>query len=176
MKGLNLIRGLLVLLLLWTMLLLADAAGVASAERGGAGRSQRRGGGGGGGGSGDKKRRFHRIQHGQCSYTFILPELDGCQGGGSPSQTDQYGGSRGGASVVQRDSPPADGEWSAQRLQHLQSTMENNTQWLQKVRNELPPCVRVCGRVCLSTDMTYRCVMVHVDGCSVLNGPGETRQ
>lgn len=134
MKGLNLIRGLLVLLLLWTMLLLADAAGVASAERGGAGRSQRRGGGGGGG-SGDKKRRFHRIQHGQCSYTFILPELDGCQGGGSPSQTDQYGGSRGGANVVQRDSPPADGEWSAQRLQHLQSTMENNTQWLQKVRN-----------------------------------------
>lgn len=133
MKGFNLIRGLLVLLLLWAMLLLADAAGVASAERGGAGRSQRRGGGGGG--SGDKKRRFHRIQHGQCSYTFILPELDGCQGGGSPSQTDQYGGSRGGASVVQRDSPPADGEWSAQRLQHLQSTMENNTQWLQKVRN-----------------------------------------
>uniref|UniRef100_A0A671UG28 Angiopoietin 4 n=1 Tax=Sparus aurata TaxID=8175 RepID=A0A671UG28_SPAAU len=111
MKGLNLIRGLLVLL------------------------SQRRGGGGGGGGSGDKKRRFHRIQHGQCSYTFILPELDGCQGGGSPSQTDQYGGSRGGASVVQRDSPPADGEWSAQRLQHLQSTMENNTQWLQKLEN-----------------------------------------
>lgn len=134
MKGLNLIRGLLVLLLLWTMLLLADAAGVASTERGGAGRSQRRGGGGGSG-SGDKKRRFHRIQHGQCSYTFILPELDGCQGGGSPSQTDQYGGFRGGASVVQRDSPPADGEWSAQRLQHLQSTMENNTQWLQKVRN-----------------------------------------
>lgn len=134
MKGLNLIRGLLVLLLLWTMLLIVDAAGVGSAERGGAGRSQRRGGGGGGS-SGDKKRRFHRIQHGQCSYTFILPELDGCQGGGSASQTDQYGGSRGGASVVQRDSPPADGDWSAQRLQHLESTMENNTQWLQKVRN-----------------------------------------
>lgn len=140
MKGLNLSWGLLVLLLLWTLSAVTDAAGVASAERGGAGRSQRRGGGGGGGGVGglEKRKRFHRIQHGQCSYTFILPELDGCQGGGSPSQTEQYGGSRGGASVVQRDSPPVEGEWSAQKLQHLESTMENNTQWLQKVRDNPP--------------------------------------
>ncbi|XP_044039708.1 angiopoietin-1 isoform X2 [Siniperca chuatsi] len=136
MKGLNLSQGLLVLLLLWTLSVVTDAAGVASAERGRAGRSQRRGGGGGGGGVGgggaEKRRRFHRIQHGQCSYTFILPELDGCQGGGSPSQ---YGGSRDGASVIQRDSPPIGGEWSAQKLQHLESTMENNTQWLQKLEN-----------------------------------------
>ncbi|KAE8298797.1 Angiopoietin-1 [Larimichthys crocea] len=129
MKGLNLSRGILVLLLLWTLSVVAGAAGAVSTERGGAGRSQRRGGGGGGGGSGaDKRRRFHRIQHGQCSYTFILPELDGCQSGGS----EQYGGSRSGASIVQRDSPPVDGEWSAQKLQHLESTMENNTQWLRK--------------------------------------------
>ena len=133
MKGSSLSRQLLVLLLIWTLSAVADAAGVGSAERGGAGR--RRGGGGGGGGS-EKRRKFHRIQHGQCSYTFILPELDGCQGGGSSSQTEHYGVSRGGASVVQRDSPPVDGEWSAQKLQHLESTMENNTQWLQKVRDE----------------------------------------
>ncbi|XP_045885473.1 angiopoietin-1 isoform X3 [Micropterus dolomieu] len=129
MKDLNLSQGLLVLLLLWTLLVVADAAGVASAERGGAARSQRRGGGGGNGGSGggsaEKKRRFHRIQHGQCSYTFILPELDACQAGGP----------RGGSSVVQRDSPPVDSGWSAQKLQHLESTMENNTQWLQKLEN-----------------------------------------
>ncbi|TMS18887.1 Angiopoietin-1 [Larimichthys crocea] len=132
MKGLNLSRGILVLLLLWTLSVVAGAAGAVSTERGGAGRSQRRGGGGGGGGSGaDKRRRSHRIQHGQCSYTFILPELDGCQSGGS----EQYGGSRGGASIVQRDSPPVDGEWSAQKLQHLESTMENNTQWLRKLEN-----------------------------------------
>lgn len=141
MKGLNLSRGILVLLLLWTLSVVAGAAGAVSTERGGAGRSQRRGGGGGGGGSGaDKRRRFHRIQHGQCSYTFILPELDGCQSGGS----EQYGGSRGGASIVQRDSPPVDGEWSAQKLQHLESTMENNTQWLRKVRDKARFCFSFC--------------------------------
>lgn len=142
MKGFNLSRGLLVLLLLWTLSTGSDGAGVKSAER--RGRSQRRGGGGGGGGGGEgaeKRRRFHRIQHGQCSYTFILPELDGCQSGGSPSQTEQFGVSRRGASVVQRDSPPIDGEWSARKLQHLESTMENNTQWLQKVRDNLPSSV-----------------------------------
>lgn len=133
MQGLNLSRGLLYLLLLWSLSVVADSAGVTSTERGGAGRSQRRGGGGGGGGGAEKKKRYHRIQHGQCSYTFILPELDGCQAGGSPSQ---YGGAHSRASVVQRDSPPIDGEWSAQKLQHLESTMENNTQWLQKVRDE----------------------------------------
>lgn len=113
-------------LLLCTLSAVADAA--ANTERGGGGRNQRRGGEGGA----EKRRRFHRIQHGQCSYTFILPELDGgCQGAASPSE--HRSGSRGGASVVQRDSPPLDGEWSAQKLQQLENTMENNTQWLQKV-------------------------------------------
>lgn len=135
MTGLNL--RLLVLVLLWILSVNADAAGAVSTERGGAGRSQRKGGGGGGGGGSEKRRKFHRIQHGQCSYTFILPELDACQRGGPLSQTEQNGGSRSGASFVQRDSPPTDAEWSAQKLQHLESTMENNTQWLQKVRNNL---------------------------------------
>uniref|UniRef100_A0A8D3DV53 Fibrinogen C-terminal domain-containing protein n=1 Tax=Scophthalmus maximus TaxID=52904 RepID=A0A8D3DV53_SCOMX len=97
--------------------------------------SQRRGGGGGG----EKKKRYHRIQHGQCSYTFILPELDGCQAGGwAPPEAEQYGGSRGRASVVQRDSPPPTvGEWSSQKLQRLENAMENNTQWLRKLENFL---------------------------------------
>uniref|UniRef100_A0A7N5ZRL3 Fibrinogen C-terminal domain-containing protein n=1 Tax=Anabas testudineus TaxID=64144 RepID=A0A7N5ZRL3_ANATE len=110
------------------------------AERGGAGRSQRKGGGGGGGS--EKRRKFHRIQHGQCSYTFILPELDACQRGGPLSQTEQYGGSRSGTSIVQRDSPPTDAEWSAQKLQQLENTMENNTQWLQKLENFIQKSVR----------------------------------
>ncbi|KAK1901108.1 Angiopoietin-1, partial [Dissostichus eleginoides] len=131
MKGVNLCWGSLVLL--WTLSVVSDAAGVSSAERGGAGR--RRSGGAGGGGA-EKRRKFHRIQHGQCSYTFILPELDGCLGGASPPQTEQYGVSRGGPSVVQRDSPPIDRDWSAQKLQHLESTMANNTQWLQKERSK----------------------------------------
>ncbi|XP_053286538.1 angiopoietin-4 [Pleuronectes platessa] len=137
MPGLHLSRGLLVLLLLWILSVAADAAGVASAERGGGGRSQRRGGGGGA----EKKKRFHRIQHGQCSYTFILPELEGCQAAGWASQAEQYGDSRR-SSVVQRDSPPTDGEWSAQKLQHLESTMENNTLWLQKLENFVQSSVR----------------------------------
>ncbi|XP_040890790.1 angiopoietin-4 [Toxotes jaculatrix] len=141
MQDVNLSRGLLVLLLLWTLSVVAESAGVTSAERGGAGRSQRRGGGGGGGAA-EKRKRYHRIQHGQCSYTFILPELDGCQAGGPPPQTEQYGGSRSRASVVQRDSPPIDGEWSAQKLQHLESTMENNTQWLHKLENFIQKSMR----------------------------------
>lgn len=62
------------------------------------------------------------MQNGQCSYTFILPEMESCQ--------EQMSGTNG----VQRDSPPADSEWSVQKLQHLETAMENNTQWLQKVR------------------------------------------
>lgn len=110
----------LVLLLLCTLRVLADAATAVGPQ--GGGRSQRRGG--------EKRRKLPRVQHGECSYTFIVPELDGCQAGGLPTQPEMYGGSR---SVVQRDSPPIDGEWSARKLQHLESKMDNNTQWLQKV-------------------------------------------
>lgn len=132
MKGLNLTWVFLVLLLLWTWSAVTDAAGVGGTERAGTGRGQRKGGSGGGGGGAEKRRRFHRIQHGQCSYTFILPEGDGCQGGGPPAQSEQYGGYRG----VQRDSPPVDGDWSTDKLQHLENIMENNTLWLQKVRDK----------------------------------------
>lgn len=111
------------LVLLCTLWLLADAAAVGP-ERGG--RSQRR----------EKRRKLHRVHHGECSYTFILPELEGCRAGGPPSQPELDGGSRSG---VQRDSPPIDGEWSARKLQHLESKMENNTQWLQKVRASPSP-------------------------------------
>ncbi|KAM4612789.1 angiopoietin-1 [Polymixia lowei] len=140
MTGLPLGWGLRTILLLGTLTILTAAAGVTSGERGGAGRSQRRGGGGGGGA--EKRRKFHRIQHGQCSYTFILPELDGCQGGGPLSQPEQYGGPRAGSSVVQRDAPPIDRDWSAQKLQHLETAMVNNTQWLQKLENFIQKSIR----------------------------------
>lgn len=112
----------LLLLLLCTLCILAYGA-AAGAERGG--RSQRRGGGGGA----ERRLKLHRIQHGGCSYTFMLPELRGCQAG-FPPQPEPYGGS----TLVQRDSPSIDWEWSARKLQHLERKMENNTQWLQKVR------------------------------------------
>ncbi|XP_015220482.1 angiopoietin-1 [Lepisosteus oculatus] len=87
------------------------------------------GGSAGGGGQrrgAEGRRRLHRVQHGHCSYTFILPEADSCRGA-----PDLYGN----INVVQRDAPPAENEWSVQKLQHLESAMENNTQWLQKLEN-----------------------------------------
>uniref|UniRef100_A0AAR2LCB7 Fibrinogen C-terminal domain-containing protein n=1 Tax=Pygocentrus nattereri TaxID=42514 RepID=A0AAR2LCB7_PYGNA len=83
------------------------------------GNSQKRG-------PGERRKKLHRVQHGQCSYTFILPEMDSCKGGSV-----HYGGSN----VVQRDAAPGEGEWSVHRLQHLETAMENNTQWLQKLEN-----------------------------------------
>ncbi|CAM4628576.1 unnamed protein product [Leuciscus chuanchicus] len=99
----------------WHLALLLASIGLVSS---GNGNGQGRRGGG------ERKRKLHRVQHGQCSYTFILPEMESCQGGADQT------------SVVQRDSPPADGEWSSQKLQHLETAMENNTQWLQKVMNQ----------------------------------------
>ncbi|XP_077053975.1 angiopoietin-4 [Siphateles boraxobius] len=101
----------------WHLALLLAAIGLVSS---GNGNGQGRRGGG------ERRRKLHRVQQGQCSYTFILPEMENCQGGAD--QTSR-------TSVVQRDSPPADGEWSSQKLQHLETAMENNTQWLQKLEN-----------------------------------------
>ncbi|XP_074753719.1 angiopoietin-1 isoform X5 [Athene noctua] len=73
-------------------------------------------------------RRFNRIQHGQCTYTFILPEQDGnCR----ESTTDQYN-----TNALQRDAPHVEQDFSSQKLQHLEHVMENYTQWLQKVLNQ----------------------------------------
>ncbi|KAI4539646.1 hypothetical protein MG293_010041 [Ovis ammon polii] len=70
-------------------------------------------------------RRYYRIQHGQCAYTFILPEHDGnCR----ESTTDQYN-----TNALQRDAPHVEQDFSSQKLQHLEHVMENYTQWLQKL-------------------------------------------
>ncbi|XP_038540447.1 angiopoietin-1 isoform X1 [Canis lupus familiaris] len=72
-------------------------------------------------------RRYNRIQHGQCAYTFILPEHDGnCR----ESTTDQYN-----TNALQRDAPHVEPDFSSQKLQHLEHVMENYTQWLQKIEN-----------------------------------------
>uniref|UniRef100_A0AAY4ETB1 Fibrinogen C-terminal domain-containing protein n=1 Tax=Denticeps clupeoides TaxID=299321 RepID=A0AAY4ETB1_9TELE len=76
------------------------------------------------GNRGEKRRKLHRVQHGRCSYTFILPEVDSCQ-----QSPDQYGG----VNLVQRDAPPAESD--SRKLQHLETAMVNNTQWLQKLEN-----------------------------------------
>ncbi|KAM8867312.1 angiopoietin-4 [Synchiropus picturatus] len=114
------------LMCFWLLLLgtfLSEAAGVTSTEAG-----RRRGG---------FEKRRKRVQRGHCSYTFVLPELDACQG----SNLHTNGHDR--TAVVQRDlPPPADGDWSSQKLQQLQVTMENNTQWLQKLESSIQRSIR----------------------------------
>ncbi|XP_039240859.1 angiopoietin-4 isoform X2 [Pipra filicauda] len=91
-------------------------------------RAQRRALDGGG------RRRYHRVQHGHCSYTFVLPEADPLPCPASP------GPAPGPANVLlQRDSPAGTahaGHGAAQRLQHLERILENSTQWLLKVLNQ----------------------------------------
>lgn len=85
------------------------------------------------------ERQQHHLQHGPCSFTFILPEVEHCR----PSNDFQV------TNTLQRDSPPkavpetsqakpakAQKErpsWQDLKLESLESAMENNTQWLQKV-------------------------------------------
>lgn len=68
-------------------------------------------------------KRQYQIQNGPCSYTFLLPEQDDCQ-----TQSGNYN--------YQKDGPVDDE--SAQRLEQLEITMENNTQWLLKVELSHP--------------------------------------
>lgn len=68
-------------------------------------------------------RRQYQVQHGACSYTFLLPETDNCRSSSSYVPN-----------AVQRDAP-LDYDDSVQRLQVLENIMENNTQWLMKLEN-----------------------------------------
>ncbi len=72
-------------------------------------------------------RKYHRIQQGQCSYTFILPEGDGgaCR--------DFKAGTPYNANTPQQDAPQPEADSSNQKIQQLEHVMENYTQWLQKV-------------------------------------------
>ncbi|XP_035199476.1 angiopoietin-4 [Oxyura jamaicensis] len=79
---------------------------------------------------GGGRRRFHRVQHGHCSYTFVLPEAEPapCPPNAAP----------GPANALQRDSPAGTAHaarGAAQRLQHLERILENSTQWLLKLES-----------------------------------------
>uniref|UniRef100_A0A672PQZ1 Angiopoietin-1-like n=1 Tax=Sinocyclocheilus grahami TaxID=75366 RepID=A0A672PQZ1_SINGR len=73
-------------------------------------------------------RKYHRIQHGQCSYTFILPEGDG------GSCREFKAGTPYNANALQRDAPQPEADFSNQKIQQLEHVMENYTQWLQKLQ------------------------------------------
>ncbi|KAM9477371.1 angiopoietin-2a isoform 1-T1 [Clarias gariepinus] len=74
----------------------------------------------------DKKQ--YQIQNGPCSYTFLLPEPEACP----PSN---YG------NQVQKDDP-AEYEESQQRLEQLETKMENNTVWLLKLESYIQENLR----------------------------------
>uniref|UniRef100_A0A667WLU2 Angiopoietin-1 n=1 Tax=Myripristis murdjan TaxID=586833 RepID=A0A667WLU2_9TELE len=77
--------------------------------------------------------RYHKIQQGQCTYTFILPEGEGSGGGScrdAKASSTQYN-----ANALQRDAPPLEVDFSNQKIQQLEHIMENYTQWLQKIEN-----------------------------------------
>uniref|UniRef100_A0A8C9Y2Y8 Angiopoietin 2b n=1 Tax=Sander lucioperca TaxID=283035 RepID=A0A8C9Y2Y8_SANLU len=94
------------------------------------------------------ERQQHHVQHGPCSYTFVLPEVEHCH----PLQDFQV------TNTLQRDSPPeaepntsqsktskAQKErsfWQERKLENLESAMENNTQWLQKLEHFIQENVR----------------------------------
>ncbi|XP_048469071.1 angiopoietin-2-like [Rhincodon typus] len=78
-------------------------------------------------------KHHHRIQHGPCSYTFLLPEIENCQ-----PTTDYHM-----SNSLQGDAPPVvEPNWSLQRLQQLEGILENNTQWLQKLENYIQDSVK----------------------------------
>uniref|UniRef100_A0A4W4G261 Fibrinogen C-terminal domain-containing protein n=1 Tax=Electrophorus electricus TaxID=8005 RepID=A0A4W4G261_ELEEL len=82
--------------------------------------------------------RQHQVQHGPCSYTFILPEVEQCQ----PARDFQETNS------LQRDSPSspetahAKPPWQDSKLESLENTTENSTQWLQKLESYIQENVR----------------------------------
>lgn len=92
-------------------------------------------------------RQYNSIQHGSCTYTFLLPENAGgnrpcwteAEGVGSSSTSQrqgQYQGNtlQGDAPLIKPKLPGLAPALGSQRIQHLEHVMDNYTQWLQKVR------------------------------------------
>uniref|UniRef100_A0A4W5R6Z5 Angiopoietin-1 n=1 Tax=Hucho hucho TaxID=62062 RepID=A0A4W5R6Z5_9TELE len=76
-----------------------------------------------------------KIQHGQCTYTFILPEGDGS--GGNSCRQGKAATQFNNGNALQRDAPPLEEDFASQKIQHLEHIMENYTQWLQKIENDI---------------------------------------
>ncbi|XP_064204472.1 angiopoietin-1 [Anguilla rostrata] len=117
-------------------LLIAVDCGAAEQRRGAEGGVSNAGGSGS---TSSSSRRYNRIQHGQCTYTFILPENDGS---GSACREAKAGGQYN-ANALQRDAPQVEQEFSTQKIQHLEHVMENYTQWLQKIENYIKESMKM---------------------------------
>ncbi|KAM8798055.1 angiopoietin-4 [Eudromia elegans] len=79
---------------------------------------------------GRAQRRAQRVQHGPCSYTFVLPaaEPPACRPPARALQRDAPAG----------PAPPA----AARRLQHLERLLDNSTRWLVKLESYIQGSVR----------------------------------
>lgn len=75
--------------------------------------------------SGVSSQHLNSVQHGECRYTFILPEPEESRTGSWPEKHD--------GNSVQKESPQGKQSHLTQRIQHLELAMENCTFWLQKV-------------------------------------------
>ncbi|XP_062320781.1 angiopoietin-1-like [Osmerus eperlanus] len=76
-------------------------------------------------------RRDFSIQHGPCSYTFLLPEHRAVAGG--PACWHGASGGQDGENTLQGDPPHQPPNPPSPRIQHLEDLMENYTQWLRKI-------------------------------------------
>ncbi|NXX07967.1 ANGP4 protein, partial [Larus smithsonianus] len=86
---------------------------------------------------GGGRRRYHRVQHGHCSYPFVLPEADPPPCPLAPAVPAN--------ALLQRDSPAGTahaGHGAAQRLRHLERILENSTQWLLKLESYIQTSVK----------------------------------
>ncbi|XP_078069364.1 angiopoietin-2-like isoform X2 [Mustelus asterias] len=104
-------------------------------------------------------KRHYQIQHGPCSYTFLLPEVDNCR-----TMANQYV-----PNTVQRDSPETDNDGSLQRLQQLENIMENNTQWLHKVLNQTSRLELQLLENSLSTNKLEKQIMIQTNEITKLH-------
>ncbi|XP_052433724.1 angiopoietin-1 isoform X1 [Carassius gibelio] len=79
--------------------------------------------------SGGSSQHLNSVQHGECSYTFILPEPEESR---TCSLPEEHVGNYEGNSV-QKESPQGKQSRLNQWIQHLELAMENYTHWLQKI-------------------------------------------
>ncbi|XP_066530542.1 angiopoietin-1 [Hoplias malabaricus] len=114
------------------LLVVASCEQKKETDEGSRGTSGKASGTGGSSSSSSSSRRYHQLRHGQCTYTFILPEGDG-NGGTSCRET--KAGTQYNANALQRDAPPPEPDFPSQKIQQLEHVMENYTQWLQKIEN-----------------------------------------
>ncbi|XP_033923055.1 angiopoietin-4 [Melopsittacus undulatus] len=112
-------------------------------------------------GAGGSRRRSHRVQHGHCAYTFVLPEADPAPCSAAPGPN----------ALLQRDSPAGPGPVpgrprAAQRLRHLESVLENSTRWLLKLESYIQTGMKPEGAQTVVQNQTATMLEI---GSSLLN-------